>query len=159
MNIYQIDDEIQNILSATDENGELPEEAITRLVELNRDRDEKIENAACMCVNLTSEAKAIREQELILAKRRAALEHRADRIKLYLEYATGGEAFASPRVAIRYTHSTAVEINDEVFWDCPDEVFVRVKREPDKTAITDALKKGAIIPGARLVHRDNIMVK
>lgn len=159
MTIYEIDSAIERILMQTDENGELPEEAIEELMQLNEDRETKIENAACLVLDLQADAKKIKEQEAALKQRRDSLEKRADRIKLFLEHVTEGRAFASPRVTIRYTKSTAVEIDDS-FWAAPAEMFIRKKQpEADKTAIKAALKDGAIIPGARLVYKENMTIK
>ena len=160
MTIYDIDREIERILMETDENGELPEEALDELMQLNEDRETKIENAACLVLDLQADAKKIREQEAALKQRRESLEKRADRIKLFLEHVTEGRAFASPRVTIRYTKSSAVEIDDDLFWEAPAEMFIRYKQpEADKTAIKNALKDGAIIPGARLVYKENLQIK
>lgn len=159
MNIYQIDAKIEELLMRTDpETGELPEDAIDELTFLAEARDVKIENAACMVINLTAEAKAIREQEKALADRRQSIERRAERIKGYIEYATAGEPFTSPRVAVKYTKSQVVEIDDDFFEHAPDE-YIRQKVEPDKTAIKAALKLGKVIPGAELVEKTNIQVK
>ena len=161
MNIYQIDAEIQRILSEVDEEtGELPESAYEELAQLTADRDVKVENAACMVINLTAEAKAIREQETALAERRKAVERRVERIRGYIEYALDGNTFSSPRVQVKYGKSTAVEIDEAVFWENPATAFIRQKDpEPDKAAIKAALKDGAIIPGASLVERKNMTIK
>ena len=161
MNIYQIDAEIQRILSEVDEEtGELPESAYEELAQLTADRDVKVENAACMVINLTAEAKAIREQEQALAERRKSVERRVERIRGYIEYALDGNTFSSPRVQVKYGKSTAVEIDEAVFWENPATAFIRQKDpEPDKAAIKAALKDGAIIPGASLVERKNMTIK
>jgi len=160
MTIYDIDKRIEEILLQTDENGELPEEALGELDQLSEDREVKIENAACMVLDLLADAKKIKEQENALAERRKALEKRAERIKMYVEYATNGNAFASPRVTVRFTKSMAVDIDDDIFWQAPAEMFIRHKApEADKAAIKAALKDGAIIPGARLIYKDNMTIK
>lgn len=159
MNIYEIDAEIARILSGVDENGELPDSAFDELQKLSADRDTKIENAACMVINLTAESKAIREQEKALAERRISIDKRVASVKKYLEYATDGNAFSSARVTVKYTKSTAVEIDSETFFQHPATAFIRQTVEPDKTAIKAALKDGAIIPGAALVERKTISIK
>lgn len=160
MTIYDIDNRIAEILSETDENGELPSEAFDELTQLNADREIKIENAACMVVNLTAEAKAIREQEIALAERRKAIERRVERVKNYIEFATDGNSFSSPRVQVKYGKSTVVELDEDQFWFNPAEAFIRRKPpEADKAAIKAALKDGAIIPGAWLVEKKNMTIK
>lgn len=160
MNIYEIDAEISRILSQVDENGELPDSAIAELMQLQADRDTKVENAACMVINMTAEAKAIKEQETALAARRKSIENHVASIKKYLEYATDGNTFSSPRVQVKWSKSTAVEIDPAVFWQNPAEMFIRRKDpEIDKTAIKQVLKEGGIVAGATLVERRNIQIK
>ena len=86
MNIYEIDSAILALIDP--ETGEvLDNEAFDAL---QMERDEKIENIACWLKNTDAEAKAIRNEELELAKRRKALENRVDRLKAYLGYALNG---------------------------------------------------------------------
>ena len=159
MTIYEIDKDIERILSQVNEDGELLDEAIEELMQLTADRDTKIENAACMVLDLLADAKKIKDQEAALKQRRECLEKRADRIKGYIEYATDGNPFSSERVAIKYGKSVAVEINEDEFWKDPAAAFVRVKQEADKTAIKAALKDGVVIPGAALIERRNLSIK
>ena len=162
MNIYEIDREISRILAEVDpETGELPESAFDELEQLQLDRDEKIENASCAWINLTAEAKAIREQEIALADRRRALERRADRIKRYVEYATEGQPFSSSRVAVRWRRSTSVEVDPAAFWAAhPALSLVRQKApEPAVDAIKAALKAGIDVPGATLVEKTTMTIK
>lgn len=161
MTIYDIDARIAAILSQVDaETGEIPEEAFAELDELADARENKIENAACSYINYMAEAAAIREQEKILKGRRETLERQADSIKGYVERATAGEPFKSPRVKVSYRKSTAVDVDDAIFWLNPDNRFLRQKQpDVDKTAIKDALKAGEIIPGAALVERTSMTIK
>ena len=162
MNIYEIDREISRILSEVDpETGELPESAFEELELLQLDREDKIENAGCAYINITAEAKAIREQEVALAERRRALERRADRIKRYVEYATEGQPFSSSRVAMRWRRSSSVEIDPAAFWAAhPAPELLRVKDpEPALDAIKAALKAGYDVPGAALVEKSTLSIK
>lgn len=162
MTIYDIDREIERILSMTDEEtGELPDSAFEELEQLQLDRNEKIENASCAWINLTAEAKAIREQEIALADRRRALERRADRIKRYVEYATEGQPFSSSRVAVRWRRSSSVEIDAAAFWASnPAPELIRQKDpEPALDAIKAALKAGIDVPGAEMVEKSTMTIK
>lgn len=162
MTIFDIDREIERILSMTDaETGELPESAFDELEQLQLDRNEKIENASCAWINLTAEAKAIREQEIALADRRRALERRADRIKRYVEYATEGQPFSSSRVAVRWRRSSSVEIDAAAFWAAhPAPELIRQKDpEPALDAIKAALKAGVDVPGAEMVEKSTMTIK
>jgi hypothetical protein len=39
------------------------------------------------------------------------------------------------------------------------DAYVRVKVEPDKTAIKEAIKAGTVVDGAELVEHQNITIK
>ena len=160
MDIYPIDARIRDILSQQDEDGNLPESAFDELEALAVQREIVIENSACLVLDLVGDAKKIREQELVLAKRRQQLERRAERIKQMISDACDGSSFSSPRVQVRFGKSTAVEIDEELFWEHPATAFVRyVKPEPDKNAIKAALKDGGVVPGAVLVERRTMTIK
>ena len=157
MTIWEIDQAMQGLV---DENGELLDfEAFSAL---NMEREKKIENVACWVVNLEAEAKAIREQERILAERRQAGENRARRLREYLALVLNGEKFKSPRVAVSYRHSSAVE-TDEGFLPWAEEYgydFLRYKDpEVDKAAVKAYLEAGNELPFARIISRESILIK
>ena len=108
MTLYEIDKEIQALIT---EDGEI--EDIERFDALAMERDKKIENVGCWIKNLDAEAAAIRKEEIALAERRHRLESKAERLTAYLDHALAGAKFESPRVAISYRKSKAVEIQDE----------------------------------------------
>ena len=157
MNIWEIDQAMQNLV---DENGELLDfEAFSALV---MEREKKIENAACWVVNLEAEAKAIREQERILAERRQAGENRARRLREYLSLALNGEKFKSPRVAVSYRHSSAIETDDGfVAWakEYAPELLRCKEPEVDKSAVKALLEQGNELPFAHLVSRENLLIR
>lgn len=162
MNIFYVDREIERILTEVDEEtGELPESAFEELERLQIARETVIEDSGCEWLNLTAEARAIREEEIALADRRRALERRADRIKRYLEYATDGEPFSSARVAMRWRRGATVKLDTERFWASnPAPELLRIRDpEPALDAIKTALKAGAEIPGAELVETKTMSIK
>ena len=155
MNIYEIEQAIMDLVDP--ETGEIAD--FDALDALSMARDEKIENVALWIKNLVAEAKAIREEEKALAERRRAAETKADSLQRYLDRILDGNKFSTPKVAISYRKSKAVEIADE-------EAFIKagaylVPQDPkiDKKAISEALKNGTVIAGAELVERNNIQIK
>lgn len=163
MTIYEIDNQIAAMLEAgiDEETGEviLDTEALEAL---QMERDTKVENLALACKNLTAEAKAIREEETALAKRRSQIEAKADRAKKYLDYVLAGEKFSSPRVAVSYRRSTKLELaQDFVEWAQENaEHLLRYKvPEPNKPEITAILKAGGAVYGASLVDSQTITIK
>lgn len=155
MNIYEIEQAIMDLIDP--ETGEIAD--FEALDALSMARDEKIENVALWIKNLAAESKAIRDEEKSLAERRKAAETKADGLQRYLDRILDGNKFSTPRVAISYRKSKAVEIADE-------EAFIKagaylVPQDPkiDRKAISEALKAGAIVSGAELVERNNIQIK
>lgn len=103
MNLYQIDSALAECVDA--ETGEILD--VEKLLELNMEREQKIENIALWIKNDVSEAKAIREEEKSLAARRQALERAAESKKKYLDSVLNGEKFSTPRCSISYRKSVA----------------------------------------------------
>ena len=155
MNIYEIEQAILDLIDP--ETGEIKD--FETLEALGISRSEKIENIALWIKNLNAEAKAIREEEKALADRRRVAENKAESLQRYLDRILDGNKFSTPRVAISYHKSKAVEIADE-------DAFIKsgiylVPQDPkiDKKAISEALKSGAVIAGAEWVERNNIQIK
>ena len=162
MTIYEIDQQIMELLTQVDdETGEVLFDE-SQLEALQMERDRKVENLALAWKNLSAEAKAIKAEEDSLAKRRKSVENAAERAKSYLEFVLDGEQFKSPKVAVSYRKSESVEPAPEfIVWALTnDESLVRVKEpEPDKTAIKIALKDGKEIPFVTLVTKTSMTIK
>lgn len=156
MKLYDIDIEIRNLLSQANDDGEISDDVADRLTELAIAREAKIEGAACFVKELDAEAVAIRNEEKALADRRKALESKAEHITNWLDYVLGGEKFSTPRVALSYRSSKAVEVTDVTLLPAD---YVRTKIEPDKVALAADLKAGQAIPGAYLIERRRLQIK
>ena len=158
--LYEINKDLEQLLSNVDEEtGELQidEEALNALV---MEREAKLEGMALLIKNWTAEAAMVKAEEQTLAERRRRLEKNSERLKQYLQNALAGEKLETPRVAVTYRKSKAVEIDEAVFWENPAEMFIRyTEPEVNKKAVTDALKDGAVIPGAALVEKINMTIK
>jgi hypothetical protein len=102
--------------------------------QLNIDREEKIEGICLWIKNLKAEAKAIKDEEENLAKRRKSLESKADSLTRFISRILMGSKFKTARASVSYRKSKSVNI----IGDVPEE-FLRVKTEPDKTAIKEYL--------------------
>ena len=71
-----------------------------------------------------------------------------------------GEKFTTPKVAVSWRKSEAVEIGMSFFSTDANERFLRYKEpDPDKAAIKAALKAGEEITGAELVTNLNMTIK
>ena len=163
MTIYEIDSKIQELLDSgvDEETGELITD-MDALMDLQMERDRKVENLACAVKNMEAEAKAIRDEEKRLAERRKALEAKAARAEDYLAFVLNGEKFSSARVTVGWRKTTKTEVDDSFTeWaktNAPD--LLRFKEpEPDKTAISAALKAGRKLNGAALTTTVSMTIK
>ena len=159
MKLYEINQQIEQLLDNIDpETGEalFDEEALN---ELMLAREEKIEQVALAVKNITAEADAIATEIKKLTERKRVLENKAESIRDYLQRQLDGAKFQTPKVAISYRNTKSVEIDEAKFWEHPSELFVRTKKEADKTAIRQAIEGGQTVPGAEIVVKSSMQVK
>ena len=159
MTLYEIDAAIRDLIeNAVDpETGEIAEDLSLQLEELGMAREAKLENIACYIKDLKAEAEAIRAEERNLATRRRTTENKAARLTDYLSWALAGEKFKTPRCAVSFRKSMAVQVN--ALMDIPEEYLRFKDPEPDKAKIKDALKEGLDVPGAELVENVSVIIK
>lgn len=162
MTLYEIDEEIQELLSEVDpETGELITDYVA-LDALLMEREAKIENIVLFIKNLSSDVRELKAEEAALAERRKKAEKKAERLREYVSHALGGERFQTPRCCVSFRKSTALELG-EGFTEWAKEhadTLLRYKEpEPDKTAIKAALAGGAEIPNAKLVQNTTMTIK
>ena len=163
MTLYEIDHAIAEAFEAAidPETGEITDsDAWAELESLQMARETKLEGIGCWIKDLLAEASAIKTEEEALKKRRQSSEKKAESLKGYLAWTLEGQNFKTPKVAVSWRKSRAVEIDEAVFWKNPAECFVRYgKPTADKKAITAALKDGGIVPGAALVEKVSMTIK
>ena len=131
------------------------EEALSRIED---ERDGKALNIACLIKNFRSEAEAIKQEKLRLAKRQQAAEKTVERLTRYLEqFLPEGTKLKDARAAIGWRKAEAVKC-----WADPGLLpadYQRVKVEADLTAIKQALKAGEDVAGAELETRHHLQVR
>lgn len=158
MSIYEIDDAITSLVDM--ETGEIEDEK--RFDELQMERSKKIENTGCYYKNLIAEAKAMKEEEANLARRRKAVENKAERIKNLLVYALNGYKFESPKVRCSYRKAKSVQVDGSfVEWAQMHAADLLTFKEPtpNRTAIKAALEDGREIEHAEIVTNESLQVK
>lgn len=150
--IYEIDERILSLIDP--ETGEVADaEEFDRL---QMERTEKLEGVALAFKEYTAQAAMLAEQEKAFADRKRRAENKAAYYKMLLERGTNGEKFSTPLVEISYRKSTEVVVDNIL--EVPFNYTV-ADIKPNKVAIKDALKRGEIIPGARLAEKQNIQIK
>lgn len=151
--IFEIDRQFEELIDP--ETGELLD--YDAFLELQMERDSKIDNTACWVKELTAQANAIDAEIKSLTERKKSAQAKAQRLTEYLGTVLGGEKFSSARCAISYRKSEAVEVDEEL---CPKKYMVKtVTVKPDKKAIKELLKTGKAVKGCTLVERQNISIK
>jgi len=163
LSLYEINELIRNYEMEFDDDGVWTNEQ--ELDDLKLSFKDKIENILLFVKSLRAEAKAIKEEEDNLKARRKALENKADRLEDYAALNLGGDKFETPRVKVRWTPSSPVEILN---LDAVPERFIenKVVKTPIKVG-ENGIKKylesleaeGKTVPWARLVHKLNMSIK
>lgn len=116
-----------------------------------------MEGIALAVKNYAAEAKAIKEEEEKLAKRRRSCENAAQRCKDYLSHALDGEKLKTARVSVSYRNSESVTIDD---LGSLAEEYIRISEpQADKTAIKKAIKAGKEVTGAHIETSKSVIVR
>lgn len=163
MNLYQIDQMIMSLVD--EETGEVKD--FEEFEKLALAKEEKIENTACLVVNLRAEANAIKAQRDVLNKRATALTNRADRLEEYLAQFLDGESYKSARVTVKWSGSERCicdpEKTDEIIqWALENghEEFVKVTAPTVAVnEIKKGIKSGIEVPYAVIEKCQNIQIK
>ena len=163
MRLFDIIAEIENCVKYDEsrmvnvESGEIID--IEALDNLKIARDTKIENIGLWIKNLKAEAEALNAEKTAFAERERAAKNKMEQLKSYLALCLAGKPFKTPRVAISYRKSEAVEFDAAYIKDVPPEFLKYKDPELDKTAVKKAIKDGAEVPGCQLVERQNLQIK
>ena len=158
--LWEIDEQIRNMteMLVDEETGEINEEALDTLEQLELDRDIKLENCGIVMKNLRAEIEAIQAEIKALKKRATAKANKYDRLAEYVKRSLDGETFETSKVAYSYIKSQSVDVvNEELV---PDEwCKFETTRKPVVSNIKKALKDGEQVPGCVLVENMNLQVK
>ena len=159
MRLYEIANEYQRFLFEV-EQGNIPEEAIADTLEgIEGELTVKVDNIACLIKNTNAEVKALADEERALRERRRAKSNMVDRLKNYLVDALTDadiKKVEGTRAVVSIRNSKSVEIDEDA--ELADE-YLRIKTEPNKTAIKDALQGGVKVDGARIVTSQGAVIK
>ncbi len=164
LTLYDIgQDYLQALDLFTDPEADIPMDAVMDTLEgIEGQMQDKAVNVAKFMQNLVASAKAIKEAEQQMARRRKAIENRATWFKEYLKNnmeASGITKIESPwfNLAIQ-KNPEAVEIFDET--SLPDEFKSEVVTvKIDRSAIKQALRDGVGVSGAMLTRGTRLAIR
>ena len=160
MKLYEIDPNLMALWNKiSEQDGELLEEDIKALEELNLAKDDKIKGYGVIIRELDSEIADCKAETDRIKEISDRLKNRREWLVNNLKYfmqSQGIPKFESIEVKIAFRKSKSLEIDENA--NLPKE-FIRIKEEPDKKAITDFIKGGGTVDGCQLVEKENIQIK
>ncbi|MBQ0097368.1 MAG: siphovirus Gp157 family protein [Oscillospiraceae bacterium] len=162
MTLHEIDKNIQAIIdngfSVDEETGELLF-TTADLDKLEMKRDEKVENIALAYLNEKSFITQMKEQIDNYKNRIEQHEKRLQKIANYLEFATGGEKFETPKCCVAYRKSERVIISTDI--DKLPKKYVKksISVTPDKMKLKADIKNGEQIDGVSIESNRSIIIK
>lgn len=176
MNLYQIDNKIENImgnlaLAFDEETGEITDEELYAkcqddLESLELSKEAKIENLVCIYKNLTAEKNAIDNEAKILLERAKRKDNAIKRLKSYLEsYLIFHEVnkIETPKAQISFRKSEQLEIVDEekaMDWAMANNLIRYKEPELDKAGMKKYLKStGEVLEFAQIAVKQNLQIK
>ena len=137
------------------------EEAMKMVDQIEGDLNTKCLNIASWVRNLEAEAKAIKEAQDAMDKRRKAATTKAERLRNYLFHGlklAGVTKVQFPHFVISVKQCPeSVRIAPGAL--IPDKYLRHPEPEPNKVALKDALKHGKEIPGCSLERNEKLEIK
>ena len=160
MNIYEISKEIRDLEVLIEQNGgEVSEEIEGALHKMFLARDEKLGAIAYLLKTADAQEMIISAEVKRLNELKKSVATKSERLKaLVADFLPKGEKWTNGLDTFSYRTSHAVEVDEGV--ELP-EVYYRTKliSEVDKQKLSVDLKSGAVVPGALLVTRFNVVLK
>lgn len=139
-----------------------PQTVADTLESLSGDLTDKAQNVAYVALNFEATAEAIKAHAAKQIERAKAIQERAAGLRRYIAAsmeAVGMEKIEGPGVKLSFRKSTAVVIDGE---DLIPTEYMRRKPapplEPDKAAISAAIKAGKEVPGAHVEARKSLQI-
>lgn len=157
-NFKIIEDLINNAENGTEEEKELLQKALD---EIGLDIKEKAENITKFIFNLKADCEALENEEKRLKEKRLSKEKRIENLKAYIknnmEFLNLQKIETSiANISIRKNPAKLEIINEALI----PNIYFKVIRELDNSAIKEALKNGSKIEGAELVTTNtSLMIK
>lgn len=157
-NLFQIDAELFALHQEIEENGgELTLEREATLAITQEERAKKGEGYVYIQKQLKAQAELLRAEAKRLTERAKQYETSAEKLaETLLESVIAHGQIRTALVTISSRKSKSVSITDENA--IPSE-FLRVKYEPNKTAIKEALERGDEVEGAAIVENYTLQIR
>lgn len=160
MRLYEIDTNLRILWDKiAEQEGELTEEDIQALNELEIAQNDKLEGYGVIIRELNAEIEECNSEIKRITEIAKHKKNASERLKKTLqEYMLNNELdkFESLKVKISFRKSQSLEIEEGA--ELPDDLM-RIKKEPDKTAIKEYIVNGGELKGVFLLDKKNIQIK
>lgn len=163
MKLYELTSkrqELLDLIAAMDsEDLELSDAVGDTLEALDEAIQDKAEAVASFIFSLQADSAALKQEEQRLAERRRLNDAKVERMKTYLADMLEDadiDRIKGLKYTIGFRKSEKVQVTDV---DALPERFLRVKREPNLTALKEALKAGQAFDGVSLTTNKNLSIR
>ncbi len=163
MKLYEISNELQNVFENISEDGDVTQDQLDLIDNLNQSFEEKAVSVAAYIKNLEAESKMIDEAVIEMTKRRRRIDRNAedlvDYLRCHLIQNSINEIKTSPYFKIKLKKCPpSVEVFNEE--EIPAEYWhERVTKVLSKRNLLDDLKEGQEIPGAYIKNNIKLEIK
>lgn len=163
MKLYELTRQKQELLDAIadmdSEDLELSDAVGDTLDALNEAIEAKAEDVASFIFSLQADSAALKQEEQRLAERRRLNDAKIERMKAYLHDMLEDaqiDRVKGLKYTIGFRKSEKVAVTDV---DALPERFLRIKREPNLTALKEALKAGQAFEGVSITTNRNLSIR
>lgn len=162
MKLYEITEQYRELLALADDQ-DMAQAVSDTLEAVADDFNKKAEMVSNVVLNFQSDIASIDSEIKRLQQRKTQIKNKEDSLKEYLRMnmeRTGISKISCPLFSITCAKGREVAVVDQTDELPDDYVSVKTSIEPDKKKITDDLKAGVDIPGARLERtKSSIRIK
>lgn len=165
MNLFEINDEITKLIetSVDAETGEIDEQALAKIDELQLAKTEKIENIGLYILSAKAYVNAVKEQIKVFKAKQESAEKKIEELEKYLARNVDTK-FETEKVKISFRKSESLEIVDEDELNKwlethPECQKIEIKTTPIKAEIKKAIEQGEDVRGVVLKINNNVQVK
>jgi len=166
MTLYEINSNIEMILATMvdEETGEVNEESLKALEEMQIAKEEKRENIALYAKNLRAFCDSLKQEKLALAERQKQAENKYERIMSYLQCELDGEKLETSKVKVSYRKTISAVFDDAEIcrkWLEDNRYFnaYKVEYSVSKSAVKELMKEGKDIPGTHLEENISMSIR
>lgn len=153
-NELEVNEETGEIIDNTDELKQLFDELECNFID-------KLDSCQYIRKELEGKADLLAAEIKRLQNRKKALENRAERLKTLMcdSMVASGETKLKGKHNFSLGTRKALQIDENLTPDFFNQEYVRTIKEFDKKKITDDLKNGAIIEGAKMIEKINFSIR